>query len=77
MPRRPAGKKAWYCFGASSKTEVPLLDDSLNSVVGGDLEKESPMKEQVSPVKPKMVVEPEKDKEKVVDGAGAAKENRV
>ena len=53
-----------------------MLDDSLNSVVGGDLEKESPMKEQVSPVKPKMVVEPEKDKEKVVDGAGATKGNR-
>ena len=50
-----------------------MLDDSLNSVVGGDLEKESPMKEQVSPVKPKTVVEAEKEKEKEVDGAAANK----
>ena len=48
-----------------------MLDDSLNSVVGGDLEKESPIKEQVSPVKPKTVVEAEKEKE--VDGAAANK----
>jgi hypothetical protein len=73
VPRRPAGKKAWFCFGAGAKVEVPLLDDSLNSVVGGDLEKESPIKEQVSPVKPKTVVEAEKEKEKEVDGAAANK----
>ena len=72
MPRRPLGKKAWYCFGAAPKTEVPLLDDSVNSAVGEDLEKESPEK-----MKEKVMVEPEKVKEKVVDGAGADKEIRV